>query len=167
VVNRADLFAYVPSLALLAFGFAIASRRPDRFLAYGIGLAAITLTTLGDVIETSAQLMITARISDDLNATPVTFDGSLLTALMIGNTTKVLGWPVVFMAAAWSWFGRSFWANLLAAFLLYAGVSRYVAHAFHLSVELPQGGLLAMLAMLVTATVLAVRGWLPERQSKQ
>jgi hypothetical protein len=166
-VNWADLFAYVPSLALLAFGFVIASRRPGRDMAYWIGLGAVALTTLGDVVETSTQLMITARISSSLDVIPTMLDGPLLTALIIGNTIKVMGWPVVFIAAAWSWFGRSRWANLLAAFLLYAGVSRYVAHAFHLPVELPQNGLLAMLAMFVTATVLAARGWLPEQKFTQ
>jgi hypothetical protein len=165
-VNSIDLYAYVPSYGLMLLGFLVASRHPKRSIVFWLGLAAIAVTVLGDVVETSAQLSITAEISSQQGPTAPTLSAQSFMLLAAGNTAKTNGLPFVYLALALLWFGRGVLASVLAVVLLLGPGLRLYGLVFPVPPIVGQlANLFRAIVMEATAIGMAMTILLPKRKS--
>jgi hypothetical protein len=150
LANKVDLIAFIATYSgFFAFFFLALIRSGVPGLAH-IGLGAVVVTLLCDVLETSVQLYITSSLPDS---------ASSLVFLTIGNTGKFLGLAVVGVCAGAAILARGGMLGRLAGSACLAGTLLVMVGINYSPAQraLPAGGALIWLVVFLYAAQAAVR----------
>jgi hypothetical protein len=108
--SRADLFLLIPAYAVFLALIVRALQVPKTMTKYLLN-AVLTVTVVGDVVETAAQL----QILDDVRA-----GSDFLSILIVGNGLKIFGLSLFLFGTAGVLWNQETWTVRLVAIMLSA-----------------------------------------------